>query len=48
MTKGGRKALVIVGILVGALVVVAFMLRMSKQPASGSVLELVLRDQIPD
>ena len=48
MTMGGKKALVVVGILVGALVVVAFMVRMSNQPAQGSVLELTLRGEIPD
>jgi protease-4 len=48
MTKGGRKALVIVGVIVGALVVVAFMVRASQQPKKGSVLEMVLDGEIPD
>ena len=48
MTKGGKTALVIVGVLVGALVVVAFIVRRSQQPAQGSVLELTLRGDIPD
>ncbi|MEK7799894.1 MAG: S49 family peptidase, partial [Acidobacteriota bacterium] len=48
MTKGGKTAFVIVGILVGGLVAVAFMLRMSQQPAKGSVLEMVLEGEVPD
>lgn len=48
MTKGGRKALVIVGVIVGVLVVVAFMVRASQQPKKGSVLEMVLDGEIPD
>ncbi|MEK7283283.1 MAG: S49 family peptidase, partial [Acidobacteriota bacterium] len=48
MTKGGKTAFVIVGILVGGLVAVAFMLRMSQQPAKGSVLEMVLEGDVPD
>jgi protease-4 len=48
MSKGGRGVLLIVFVLVAGLVTVAFMLRMSAQPAKGSVLELVLDDTIPD
>src|SRR2546422_6862165 len=48
MSKGGVRALLIVGFLVGGLVLVAFMLRMSSQPSKGSVLELVLDGDIPD
>ena len=48
MTKGGKTAFVVVGILVGGLVAVGFMLRMSQQPAKGSVLEMVLEGDVPD
>ena len=48
MSKGGVRALLIVGFLVAGLVLVAFMLRMSSQPSKGSVLELVLDGDIPD
>lgn len=48
MTKGGKKALVIVGVIVGALVVVAFMVRASQQPGKGSVLDMVVDGEIPD
>lgn len=48
MTKGGKTAFVVVGILVGGLVAVAFMVRMSQQPARGSVLEMVLEGEVPD
>ena len=48
MTKGGKTAFVVVGILVGGLVAVAFMVRMSQQPAKGSVLEMVLEGEVPD
>jgi protease IV len=48
MSKSGKRALVIVGILVAGLVAVAFMVRMASQPAAGSVLELTLDDDIPD
>ena len=48
MSKSGKRALFIVGTLVAGLVAVAYMVRMSSQPAAGSVLELVLDDDIPD
>jgi protease-4 len=48
MSKSGKRALFIVGTLVAGLVAVAFMVRMSSQPAAGSVLELTLDDDIPD
>ena len=48
MSKGGKRVLVIVGILVAVLVAVGSMLRMSSQPARGSVLELVLDNDVPD
>jgi protease IV len=48
MSKGAKRALFIVGILVAGLVTVAFLLRMSSQPSKGSVLELVLDDEVPD
>ncbi len=48
MSKAGKRVLLIVLILVAGLVTVAFMLRMASQPARGSVLELVLDDEIPD
>ena len=48
MTKGTKRALLIVGTIVGALVVIAFTVRLSSQPSRGSVLEMVLNDDIPE
>jgi protease-4 len=48
MSKSGKRALFVVGTLVAGLVAVAFLVRMSSQPAAGSVLELVLDEDIPD
>jgi protease IV len=48
MSKSGKRALFVVGVLVAGLMAIAFMVRMSSQPAAGSVLELTLDDDIPD
>lgn len=48
MSRGGKRALVIIGVLVIALMAVALLLRRSAQPGPGSVLELVLNEDIPD
>src|ERR1041384_4903371 len=48
MSKSGKRALFVVGTLVGGLTAVALLVRLSSQPATGSVLELVLDQDIPD
>ena len=48
MSKVAKRVILIVGILVIGLMAVGFMLRVSSQPARGSVLELTLNDEIPE
>jgi protease IV len=48
MSKVAKRVILIVGILVIGLMAVGFMLRISSQPARGSVLELTLNDEIPE
>jgi len=48
MSKGAKVVLLVVAIVVTGLVAIGFMLRMSSQPSAGSVLELVLNEDIPD
>src|SRR5262245_55777052 len=48
MSKSGKVALFVVGTLVAGLTALALLVRVSSQPATGSVLELVLDQDIPD
>jgi len=48
MSKIAKRVVLIVGILVIGLMAVGFLLRISSQPARGSVLELTLNDEIPE
>ena len=48
MSKSGKRALFVVGIVVAGLVAVALLVRTASQPSAGSVLELVLDGDIPD
>jgi len=48
MSKGLKRALLVVGVLVGSLVAIAFAVRWSNQPAAGSILEMTLNDDIPE
>ena len=48
MSKGLKRALLVVGVVVGTLMAIAFAVRWSNQPAAGSVLEMVLNDDIPE
>jgi protease-4 len=48
MTKGAKRGLLIVGVVLALLVVAALAVRAGARPERGSVLELVLKDDIPE
>lgn len=48
MSRGGKIALVVVGIVIGSLVLVGVAARMARQPAPGSVLEVRFDGDIPE
>ena len=48
MTRSGRTGLVVVGVIVAGLIGIGLLARQSRNPSSGSVLELVLDDEIDE
>ncbi len=48
MTKGVRRTLLVVGMAVVAMVLIGLALRLSRQPKLGTVLQVELKDDVPD
>src|SRR5688572_13014436 len=48
MTRGARRGMIVVGVVLVGLVLIAFAVRRSRQPDAGSVLEMRLDGDIPE
>jgi len=48
MTKGVRRTLLVVGLTIVAMVLIGLALRLSRQPELGTVLQVELKDDVPD